>query len=143
ERSGYYAEYFGDTAKLARAFAEGFAFQGETMHYVGRPRGEPSADLPPTAFIAFIQNHDQVGNRAFGDRLSAALGPEALRAIAAAYLLCPQIPLLFMGEEWAAPEPFPFFCDFGPELAQAVRDGRREEFAQFQEFQDPDARERI
>ncbi len=143
EDAGYYAEYVGDRRKLARALAEGFAFQGEMMAYRGRPRGEPSRHLPPTAFVGFIQNHDQIGNRAFGERLTALAPPEVVRAIAATYLLAPQIPMLFMGEEWAAAEPFPFFCDFGPELAEAVRNGRRAEFARFPEFRDAAARARI
>ena len=112
EQAGYYAEYRGDTKKLARALAEGFCFQGEMMEYRGDARGEPSAHLPASAFVAFIQNHDQVGNRAFGDRLTATTPAEAVRAVAAVYLLAPQIPMLFMGEEWAAAQPFPFFCDF-------------------------------
>ncbi|MGG5810022.1 malto-oligosyltrehalose trehalohydrolase [Falsiroseomonas sp. CW058] len=143
EGSGYYAAYLGDNVKLGRALAEGFAFQGEHMAYRGHPRGEPSAGLPPTAFVAFIQNHDQIGNRAFGDRLHALAPPEAVRAVAAACLLLPQVPMLFMGEEWGATQPFPFFCDFGPDLADAVRRGRREEFARFPEFTDPATRERI
>jgi malto-oligosyltrehalose trehalohydrolase len=143
EDAGYYGEYQGDTAKLGRALAEGFAFQGEMMEYRGEARGEPSAHLPPTAFVAFIQNHDQVGNRAFGERLSAITSLEALRAVATVYLLAPQVPMLFMGEEWAAAQPFPFFCDFDEELAEAVRKGRRAEFAKFPEFQDEKARERI
>jgi malto-oligosyltrehalose trehalohydrolase len=143
ETKGYYADYKGDTARLGRALAEGFAFQGELMPYRGRPRGTPSADLPPTAFVAFIQNHDQVGNRAFGDRISDLVTVESVRAISTVYLLLPQIPMLFMGEEWGAAQPFPFFCDFGPELADAVRKGRLEEFARFPEFQDPAMRERI
>jgi maltooligosyltrehalose trehalohydrolase len=143
EDAGYYAEYVGDTEKLGRALAEGFAYQGEMMSYRRRPRGEPSGVLPPTAFVAFIQNHDQIGNRAFGDRLSAVASPPALRALAAVYLLLPQIPMLFMGEEWHARQPFPFFCDFDGELANAVRDGRRQEFARFPEFQAAAARERI
>ena len=143
ETQGYYRDYRGDTSKLGRALAEGFAFQGELMPYRGRPRGAPSAALPPTAFVAFIQNHDQVGNRAFGDRVTEFAPSEAMRAIAAVYLLLPQIPMLFMGEEWGAAQPFPFFCDFGPELADAVRKGRRDEFARFSEFQDPPMRERI
>src|SRR6202008_3331251 len=129
ESKAYYADYSGDTEKLGRALAEGFAFQGEMMAYRGRSRGEPSVALPPTAFVAFIQNHDQVGNRAFGDRLTDFASAEAVRAISAAYLLLPQIPMLFMGEEWAAAQPFPFFCDVGPDLADAVRNGRRDEFA--------------
>lgn len=143
EPNGYYADYKGDSERLGRALAEGYAFQGELMPYRGRPRGQPSRELPPGAFVAFIQNHDQIGNRAFGDRLTAFATPDAVRAIAAVYLLLPQVPMLFMGEEWAAQEPFPFFCDFGPELADAVRKGRREEFARFPEFQDPKMRERI
>jgi malto-oligosyltrehalose trehalohydrolase/4-alpha-glucanotransferase len=143
ETKGYYVDYKGDTEKLGRALAEGFAFQGELMPYRGRPRGAPSAELPPTAFVAFIQNHDQVGNRAFGDRITDFAPAAAVRAIAAVYLLLPQIPMLFMGEEWGAAQPFPFFCDFGPDLADAVRKGRREEFARFPEFQDPAMRERI
>jgi maltooligosyltrehalose trehalohydrolase len=143
ESSGYYADYVGKTDLLARSLAEGFAFQGQMMNYRGHPRGEPSAHLPPTAFVTFIQNHDQVGNRAFGDRISALIGPEILRVIAATYLLAPQIPLIFMGEEWGTTQPFPFFCDFEPELAEAVRNGRRAEFAKFPEFQDPEERERI
>ncbi|NKC31995.1 malto-oligosyltrehalose trehalohydrolase [Falsiroseomonas selenitidurans] len=143
ERQGYYADYQGDTEALGRALAEGFAFQGQAMPYRGHPRGEPSAGLPPTAFIAFLQNHDQVGNRAFGERLSQLAPPAALRAAAATLLLLPQVPMLFMGEEWAAAQPFPFFCDFGPDLAEAVRQGRRAEFARFPEFADPASRDRI
>ncbi len=143
ESQAYYADYLNDTEKLGRALAEGFAFQGEMMPYRGRERGEPSADLDPTAFVAFIQNHDQIGNRPFGDRLTAFAPAEAVRAVAAVYLLLPQIPMLFMGEEWGAAQPFPFFCDFGPELAEAVRKGRREEFARFADFHSPENRERI
>ena len=143
ESSGYYADYLGNRQLFARALAEGFAFQGETMPYRGHARGEPCAHLPPGAFVAFIQNHDQIGNRAFGDRLTAVTTPEAMRAISALYLLLPQVPMLFMGEEWGASTPFPFFCDFAEPLASAVREGRRSEFARFPEFADPRARERI
>ena len=143
ETQGYYADYHGTTEKLGRALAEGFAFQGELMPYRGRPRGTPSTGLPPTAFVAFIQNHDQIGNRAFGDRVTDFAPAAAARAIAAVYLLLPQIPLMFMGEEWGATQPFPFFCDFSPNLADAVRQGRRDEFARFPEFQDPQTRELI
>ncbi|MGE0312503.1 MAG: malto-oligosyltrehalose trehalohydrolase [Lautropia sp.] len=143
ESIGYYADYHGHVPRLARALAEGFAFQGEPMPYRGHARGEPSAHLPPTAFVSFIQNHDQIGNRAFGDRLGAIAPAAAMRAISAVYLLLPQIPMLFMGEEWDASTPFPFFCDFGDELAAAVREGRRAEFARFPAFADPRERERI
>jgi malto-oligosyltrehalose trehalohydrolase len=143
ENSGYYQDYLGDDHKLGRALAEGFAFQGEHMQFRGSARGEPCAHLPPQAFVAFIQNHDQIGNRAFGERLTEIATAEAVRAVAAVYLLMPQIPMLFMGEEWGAAEPFPFFCDFEGELAEAVRNGRRAEFARFPEFEDPQQRERI
>jgi len=145
EAAGYYADYADDpAARLGRALAEGFAYQGEVSAYRGgRRRGEPSAHLPPTAFVAFLQNHDQVGNRAFGERIESLASAEAVRALAAILLLAPSPPLLFMGEEWGAREPFPFFCDFGAELACAVRDGRRREFARFPQFQDAAAREHI
>ena len=107
------------------------------MPYRNAPRGGPSAELPPDAFVSFIQNHDQIGNRAFGERLNVLASPEAMRALASVYLLAPQIPMLFMGEEWGATSPFLFFCDFKGELAEAVRKGRREEFSRFPEFADP------
>ena len=143
EDTGYYVDYCGNTERLGRALAEGFAFQGELMPYRSAPRGEASAELPPDAFVAFIQNHDQVGNRAFGERITSIAPKEAVRAIAAIVLLLPQIPMLFMGEEWAAEQPFPFFCDFSGELAAAVSRGRREEFARFPAFADPAVRETI
>jgi maltooligosyltrehalose trehalohydrolase len=143
EGSGYYAAYLGDTEKLGKALAEGFAYQGDVMVYRGSSRGEPSAHLPPAAFVSFIQNHDQVGNRAFGDRITSFAPAEAVQAIAAVYLLLPQIPMIFMGEEFAANQPFSFFCDFEPDLATLVREGRRSEFAKFPEFHDPASRERI
>ena len=137
EKSGYYAAY-GRTDLLGRALAEGFAYQGEMMPYRDAPRGGPSAELPPAAFVSFIQNHDQIGNRAFGERLNVLAPPEAIRALASVYLLAPQTPMLFMGEEWGATEPFLFFCDYKGELAEAVRKGRREEFSRFPEFADPE-----
>ena len=136
EKCSYYADY-GDTKLLARALPEGFAYQGELSSHRGARRGGPSADLPPGAFVAFIQNHDQIGNRAFGERLSALASPAAVRALASVYLLLPQTPMLFMGEEWAAAQPFPFFCDFAGDLAEAVRNGRRAEFTRFPEFAGP------
>jgi maltooligosyltrehalose trehalohydrolase len=143
ENVGYYEAYLGQSELLGRAIAEGFAFQGEMMPYSGKARGEPSAELPPTAFVAFAQNHDQIGNRAFGQRLNALASPEAVRAVSAVYLLSPQVPMIFMGEEFAAQQPFLFFVDFAGELADKVRDGRREEFARFPEFSDPEKRETI
>ncbi len=132
---------------LARVLAEGFAWQGEVSAYrsgaahgplQGREvrRGQPSAALPPTSFVMFLQNHDQTGNRAFGERLATLADPDALRAAVALQLLCPQIPLVFMGEEHGARTPFLYFTDHPPELAQAVRDGRRREFATSVAFRD-------
>jgi malto-oligosyltrehalose trehalohydrolase len=139
EREGYYEDYVGGPAKrLARCLAEGFIYQGEpSPHRGGTPRGTPSAELPPTAFVLFLQNHDQIGNRAFGERLTALADPKALEAAVALQLVCPQIPLLFMGEEQASVSPFLFFTDHNPELAKAVREGRRREFAGFSQFSDP------
>ncbi|MCR0983042.1 malto-oligosyltrehalose trehalohydrolase [Roseomonas populi] len=145
EREGYYEDFADDGAKkLARVLGEGFVFQGEEMPHLHRPRGEPSAHLPPTAFVLFLQNHDQVGNRAMGERLPALADPASLRAAAALLLLSPQIPMLFMGEEWGATAPFLFFTGFeDPKLAEAVKEGRRKEFAHFKAFQDEAARARI
>jgi malto-oligosyltrehalose trehalohydrolase len=143
EGSGYYAEYLRNSRLLGRALAERFAWQGEVLRFTGRARGDPSAGLPPTALGCFIQNHDQVGNRAMGERIDSLAPAEAVRAIAAVYLLAPQVPMLFMGEEWGARQPFLFFCDFHGELAAAVRDGRRAEFGRFPAFADPAARARI
>jgi maltooligosyltrehalose trehalohydrolase len=137
ESGGYYAAY-GKTELLGRAIAEGFAYQGEVMPYRNAPRGGRSAGLPPGAFVSFIQNHDQIGNRAFGERLNMLAPPETIRALASVYLLAPQTPVLFMGEEWGAAQPFLFFCDYHGELAEAVRKGRGEEFSRFPEFADPE-----
>ncbi len=143
ETGGYYADYQPPLPHLGRCLAEGFAFQGERSGYRDGRRGEPSAHLPPTAFVSFLQNHDQIGNRALGERITALAAPEAVRAATAVLLLAPALPLLFMGEEWAAPEPFLFFTDLGPDLGPAVAEGRRREFARFPEFASPEVRERI
>jgi 1,4-alpha-glucan branching enzyme len=121
-------------AAVAPSLAEGFVFQGEHMPYRGGVRGKPSTDLPPTAFISFIQNHDQIGNRALGDRMVTYRPLEPIKAVSAVYLLSPQIPMLFMGEEWGAREPFPYFCDFDEDLNEKVRKGRREELSRLPGF---------
>ncbi|CAH1654015.1 MULTISPECIES: malto-oligosyltrehalose trehalohydrolase [unclassified Chelatococcus] len=136
ETGGYYADYSDAPAvKLARALAEGFIYQGEpSAHRAGEKRGTPSGMLPPSAFVFFLQNHDQIGNRAFGERLTTLANAEALKAAVALQLLTPQIPLIFMGEEYGSEAPFFFFTDHNPELAEAVREGRRREFAAFAAF---------
>ncbi|RZJ12832.1 MAG: malto-oligosyltrehalose trehalohydrolase, partial [Haliea sp.] len=146
ERDGYYRDYADRPAeRLARALAEGFIYQGEpSTHRNGEARGEPSAALPPTAFVFFLQNHDQTGNRAFGERLTTLAHPAALRAAQALQLLAPHIPLLFMGEESAATEPFFYFTSHrSEELAEAVRKGRIQEFSATAAFADPEAQGRI
>jgi maltooligosyltrehalose trehalohydrolase len=146
EKQGYYVDYqHAPVSDIARSLASGFIYQGEPSAFRGGNRGEPSGHLAPTAFINFLQNHDQIGNRALGDRLESAADPRAIEAALAVLLLAPSIPMLFMGEEWGSKAPFPFFCDFGGDLADAVRKGRRVELAwAYEEYGDevPDALDR-
>lgn len=145
EQQGYYADYAQDPIRqLARCLSTGFAYQGEASAFRdGARRGEPSADRSITAFVNFLQNHDQVGNRAFGERIHTLADAQAVRAATAVLLLSPAPPMLFMGQEWGSTQPFPFFCDFGDDLAAAVTEGRRREFERFPEFSDPSVRARI
>lgn len=142
ERTGYYAD-FGEPAQLARAISDGFAFQGELSTYFARERGTPSGDLPGERFVISGQNHDQVGNRALGDRLSTILPFEAVKLAAALIFVAPALPLLFMGEEYGETAPFQFFTSFlDRDLSEAVRRGRAAEFARFvwnRPIPDPDA----
>jgi len=144
EDAGFRADYAAEPGrKLARSLAEGYVYQGEHSGYRRAPRGEPSAHLAPETFIDFLQNHDQVGNRAFGERLCALADPQALRLASAILLLAPATPMLFMGEEFDAATPFLYFCDFAGDLARAVTEGRRKEFADIGaagEIPDPNAR---
>ena len=143
EEEGYYAAFADQpTQHLARVLGEGFAYQGQPDPR-GHVRGEPSGALPPHKFVIFAQNHDQIGNRACGERLSVLVSPQRLRAALALTALTPMIPLFFMGEPWGATQPFLFFTDFGPPLDDAVREGRRREFAHFAAFADPAKRETI
>ena len=141
--AGYYVDYQqAPISDIARSLASGFIYQGEPSAFRGGRRGEPSGHLAPTAFINFVQNHDQIGNRALGDRLESAADVRAIEAGLTVLLLSPSIPMLFMGEEWGSKAPFPFFCDFGGDLADAVRKGRRVELAwAYEEYGDevPDA----
>jgi malto-oligosyltrehalose trehalohydrolase len=147
ESGGYYADYAQNTrGRIARMLSSGFDYQGDAPHHGGRTRGEPSGALSPLAFVNFLQNHDQIGNRPLGERLDAIAEPAAIAAALAVTLIAPMPPLLFMGEEWGSAQPFPFFCDFQGDLAEAVRKGRREEFkaayAKYgDEIPDPLARE--
>jgi malto-oligosyltrehalose trehalohydrolase len=137
ETDGYYSDYAERPHELlCRSLAQGFAYQGEVSHYQdNKVRGEPSSHLPPTAFVSFLQNHDQIGNRAHGERLASLVKSDAARLAAAALLLlAPAPPMLFMGEEWGALEPFPYFCDMSAELTVKIREGRRREFARFGKF---------
>jgi maltooligosyltrehalose trehalohydrolase len=145
ESDGYYSDYAACPLwYFGRCLAEGFGYQGEPSAFRGGvERGDPSVHLPAAAFIGFLQNHDQIGNRAFGERIGQLASRDKLRAAVVCWLLAPAPPMLFMGEEFNASTPFLYFCDFGPELAAAVARGRREEFARFERFADPQARESI
>ncbi|MBO1073885.1 malto-oligosyltrehalose trehalohydrolase [Roseomonas marmotae] len=145
EHDAYYIDYAEDTAdKLARALSSGFVYQGQISKNLGHQRGKPSAHLPPSAFVNALQTHDQVGNRAMGERIAQIAPPEGVRAALLLLLLSPQIPMLFMGDEWASKRPFLFFTGFTDDgLAEAVREGRRKEFARFPAFADPARREKI
>jgi len=140
EHDGYYSDFSG-AEDLARAIGEGFVYQGQYSPSFNHRRGSRSKDLPASSFVFFAQNHDQIGNRAYGDRLASSLSPEALRVVASLVILSPALPLLFMGEEYGESRPFLYFTSHGdPELIIAVREGRAREFASFgwtQEIPDP------
>ncbi|OYV41370.1 MAG: malto-oligosyltrehalose trehalohydrolase [Rhodospirillales bacterium 20-64-7] len=144
EREGYYGDFQNPAAQMARCLAEGFAYQGEpSAHRDGKPRGAPSRDLPPSAFVICLQNHDQIGNRALGERLHSLAHPDALRAATALLLFTPQIPMIFMGEEFGESRPFLYFTDHHDELGRLVTEGRRKEFAKFEAFSNPETRSKI
>jgi maltooligosyltrehalose trehalohydrolase len=131
EHGGYYVD-FTEPALLPKAIAEGFAFQGEHSQYFAGPRGTPSADLAGEHFVVCLQNHDQVGNRAQGDRLGTVVPFEAVKLAAALMFVAPALPLIFMGEEYGETAPFQFFTSFlDRDLADAVRRGRTAEFSRF------------
>ena len=137
EDEGYYGDFAGDTVeRLGRCLAEGFAYQGEHSPNLKRERGEPTKGLPPQAFVAFIQNHDQIGNRAQGERLTSLADPAHLRLARAVLYLAPQIPMIFMGDEWGSETPFQFFVNFetDADLEEAIRKGRAKEFENFKAF---------
>ena len=128
ESQGYYLD-FGRVSQLAKAFRDGYVFDGQFSDFRQRRHGRPAGDLPGASFVCCLQNHDQVGNRAFGDRISALVWPDLQKVGAALVLLSPFVPMLFQGEEWGASTPFLYFTDHpDPELGRAVREGRRREF---------------
>ena len=143
EAEGYYEDFQDATGLLVKCLSDGFAYTGQMAPHLGRPRGEPSKHLATTAFVICLQNHDQTGNRAMGERLTVLADPAALRAATAFLLLSPFIPMLFMGEEHASTTPFLFFTSHNEELARLVDAGRRNEFKGFNAFQDPARRARI
>jgi maltooligosyltrehalose trehalohydrolase len=150
EKGGYYKDYTEDysskspTVHLAKCLAEGYAFQGEVSAYRDNlPRGGKTTNLRVSSFVNFLQNHDMVGNRAFGERITSLTSKDALKAAVCLYLVAPEIPLLFMGEEWGSKTPFMFFSNLGDELSDSIREGRRREYSRFPEFVDPANREKI
>ena len=143
DRDGYYTDYSGSAADLAATIRRGWFFTGQHSRHAGRPRGTDPAGIAPHRFVYCIQNHDQVGNRALGERLNHQVDLPTYLAAAMALLVAPETPLLFMGQEWAAGTPFQFFTNHGPELGRLVTEGRRREFGAFAAFADPVAREGI
>ncbi len=143
EREAYLADYLGTVQELAATLRDGWFYQGQPLRSRQLPRGTPCAELPPAHFVHCITNHDQIGNRAFGERLTEGISPDAYRAASALLCLTPYTPMLFMGQEWAASSPFLFFTDHDEELGRRITEGRREEFRDFAAFQAPGAVERI
>jgi maltooligosyltrehalose trehalohydrolase len=145
ESEGYFQDFEGTGADLAATVRSGFFYTGQRVARTGKARGTSTAGVAPERFVFSIQNHDQVGNRALGDRLGHVVQGAAYRAASALLLCCPQTPLLFMGQEWDASTPFQYFTDHHAELGRAVSAGRREEFRAFasfagQDVPDPQAR---
>jgi maltooligosyltrehalose trehalohydrolase len=134
DSDGYFSAYDGSTDELARALRQGWLYQGEVYAPSSEPRGTSSEGIPPFRFVHCIQNHDQVGNRALGERLNHQVDADVYRAASALLLLTPCTPLLWMGQEWAATSPFQYFTDHPEELGRLVTRGRREEFAGFSGF---------
>ncbi|MDQ3346374.1 MAG: malto-oligosyltrehalose trehalohydrolase [Acidobacteriota bacterium] len=143
DEHGYYADFQGTTEELARTIRSGWLFTGQMSVHQQANRGTDPALVPMNRFVVCLQNHDQIGNRAVGDRLHQAIAPEAWRAASTVLLTAPMTPLLFMGQEWAATSPFLYFTDVEAGLGELVTEGRRREFADFPEFSHAEARTRI
>ena len=143
DRHGYYRDYTGSLDELRQTLQQGWLFTGQHSQHLKRPRGTDPSHLPMHRFIVCLQNHDQIGNRATGDRLNQTIEAAAWRAASTLLLTSPMTALLFMGQEWAASSPFQYFTDLEPGLGELVTEGRRREFEYFPEFADPVARLRI
>ncbi|MGK2966449.1 MAG: malto-oligosyltrehalose trehalohydrolase [Tepidiformaceae bacterium] len=143
DRDGYFASYEGSVEELARTVEQGFYFEGQVDPWPGEPRGNPAREQPWRQFVYAIQNHDQIGNRAFGQRLNVTAASEDFLSASLLLLLLPQTPLVFQGQEFMATSAFLYFTDHEPELGRLVTEGRRSEFARFRAFSDPVVRERI
>ena len=143
DEHGYYVDYDGTAQELADTLRHGWLYRGQVSRRTRTPRGTSASAVEMRKAIVCVQNHDQIGNRALGDRLHHAVDPASWRAAIAILLTAPMTPLLFMGQEWAASAPFQFFTDFEPELGRRVVQGRRDEFRAFPEFATPDAARRI
>ncbi|MCA1644355.1 MAG: malto-oligosyltrehalose trehalohydrolase [Chloroflexi bacterium] len=145
DHEGYYADFSGSLAEVARCIEQGWLYEGQARPSTGREekRGTRARDRPARQFIYTLQNHDQVGNRPFGDRLHHQVDTDTYRAAATLLLFLPYTPLLFMGQEFGACSPFQYFTDHRPDLGKLVTEGRRREFQAFSLFADPRTRDRI
>jgi maltooligosyltrehalose trehalohydrolase len=139
----YYADYDGTIDELARILGQGWLHTGSFSKHLQTRRGTDPSAIPMNRFVVCVQNHDQVGNRAFGERLNHQVDEATWRALSVLLLTSPMTPLLFMGQEWSASTPFLFFSDLEPGLGRMVTDGRRQEFRHFPEFSTPGARDCI
>ncbi len=143
DREGYYGDFSGTVSDLAATLRQGWFFTGQYSAHQRQPRGTDPSAIPARRFVVCLQNHDQVGNRALGERLHHQIDGAAYRAASAVLLTAPQTPLLFMGQEWAASSPFQYFTDHPEPLGRLVTEGRRREFGDFAAFTDPASRNRI
>jgi maltooligosyltrehalose trehalohydrolase len=143
DSDGYFADFDGTVEDVTRTARQGWYYCGQFASFFNGPRGTDPTGVPLSRFVFFLQNHDQVGNRAFGDRLHAAADLSSVRAATVLWLLLPETPLVFMGQEWAASTPFCYFTDHEPGLGALVTAGRRQEFSRFSTFSDPAGRETI
>ncbi|MEZ5355936.1 MAG: malto-oligosyltrehalose trehalohydrolase [Bryobacteraceae bacterium] len=143
DHDGYFADFDGRAESLARTLRDGWFYSGQHSEYRGGARGTSAEGLEKDRFVICIQNHDQIGNRAFGERLHHQVSDGAWRAASAMLLLAPETPLLFMGQEWGASSPFQYFTDHHEDLGRKVTAGRRREFQRFRAFADPALREKI